>query len=469
MLVWATEIPMRSGVRASDIQALATRWLVGSPHSSWKEQDIPRPPLGEILSATKNGETIHAATVEKDGAVWAAIRYVRPEETTKEWTTEVVAYEFGGHLLVSVQVHCELLGAVPSIPKPKKPYIVRQLLTEIGAGNDGGIPIGDQPLYLREADVDLAERIVRGEFRNQLPIVYVSATWNNRPALDPVPLAQWASGIAHIVVEPSRVFSFILARNTNRQNVYGGSIGVFWPRHQGMRAVLRPESFGSAVRLATATADLVRRALLNCRPTPQCTWDFVRDLISSRRLEILRASGSKQLDAYVEAFDEDIKAKDEHIAKLEREATRLRVELQRAEGQAEVAKGGLIRTGTERPLYPAELRDAILKCLDLGRLQLFADGRCRHIVEDILKANPRSTEEAEIQDEIKRVLTTCENLGREQEKAMEALGFAFDRSGKHIEAIYHDDQRYSFTLPKTGSDWRGMKNFASDVVMKLFK
>ena len=468
MLVWTTEIPMRAGSTADEVLALARRWLTGSPHALWTEDAIPQPDVGDLATAKRNGETVSVVRVERDGHRWAGLRYSRPEDTA-EWTTEIVARQLDSDLLVSVQLHCELRAATPSTPKPKKPYIIRQLLSEIGGGNDGGVPITDIPLILKEADVDLAARIVRGEFDNHLPIIYASATWHNNPAIDASKLAQWSSGLAHVVVEPSRVFSFVLARNTGRQNVYGGALGLYWPRHAGMCAVLKPETYPSPARLATAAADLVRRALLNSRPTSDCTWDHLLEMLSGHRIAALRASGSRELESYIQAFDADIKAKDQHIERLEREAARLRIELQRAEGKAEVGRGGIIRAGQEQPYYPGEIRDAILKALVAGRGQLFENGRCQHIVDDILNANAMSQEEKDIAEEIRQVLTTCENLGREQERALEQLGFSFDRSGRHIEVVYHGDQRYKFTMPKTGSDWRGMKNQASDIVKRLFK
>ena len=469
MLVWATEIPLRAESTAGGVLALAQRWLTGSPHSQWAASQIPCPSVGEMASASINNETVSVARVENDTGSWIGFKYIRTEYGTTEWTTEIVAFQRKTGVLASIQLHCELLGASPAIPRPKKPYFVRQILAEYGGGSDAGIPICDTPLILREADVDLAARIVSGKFNNHLPIIYASSTRQNMPAINAVTLAQWAGGLAHVVVEPSRAFSLVLARNTDRQNVYGGAIGIYWPKHHGMREILRPESYSSPARLATATADLVRRALLNCRPTIECTWDYLQELMSRQRLDALKASGSREIEEYIHAFDAENSAKDQHIEKLDREAIRLRVELQRAEGMAEVARRGIIRAGKEQPFYPGEIRDAILKAIEAGKAQLFPDGRCRHIIDDILQANHLSQDESDLFDEIKRILTTCENLGREQQKGLEQLGFSFDTTGKHIEATYHDDPRYSFTMPKTGSDWRGMKNQASDIVKKLFR
>jgi len=468
MLVWTTEMPLRHGSTVDDVVRLTRKWLTGSPHATWTEALIPPFADGEVQVASQGGESVSTALLKRGQESWGGLRYVRPEADS-EWTTEIVAHHDPLRLLVTVQVHCELGGATPSAPKPRKPYIIRQLLDSIGGGSDGGLPITDTPLMLKEADIDLATKIVRGEFRNHLPIVYASATWKNTPAIEAVKLAQWAAGLAHVVVEPSRVFSHVLARNTNRENVYGGSLGIYWPKHDGMRAVLHPESFSSPARLSSAAADLVRRALLNCRTTESCTWDFIKESMSRDRLERLRASGSQELNEYMQAFDDEIDSKNQHIDKLEKEASRLRIELQKYQARAEAARSGLLTQGKEKPFYPGEIRDAVLKALVAGKNQLMQEGRCRHIVDDILTHNHLSKAESEISERIRSILTTCENLGREQQKNLEQLGFEFSDDGKHIQATYHEDPRYSFTMPRTGSDWRGMKNQASDIVKALFK
>lgn len=468
MLVWSTELPMRAGKTIDDVLALASKWLTGSPHASWKQDMIPIAKDGDLCTAVNGNESVSVVIIRKDGESWGGFQYIRPEPEA-EWTTEIVAHHCQNKGLVSVHIHCELGGVTPFTPKPHKPYIVRQLLVDIGRGNDGGIPITDTPLILKEADVDLAARVVRGEFGNHLPIVYASATWKNTPAINALKLSQWAAGMAHIIVEPSRVFSRVLARNTDHQNVYGGNLAIYWPKHNGMKAVLRPDSYSTPGRLAAAAANLVRRALLNCRPTEDCTWDFLKETLSGHKLESLRASGSKELSDYVQAFDDEIKAKNQHIEKLEKDAVRLRVELNKAQARAEVARTGLLNPGRERPFYSGEIRDAIIKGLEAGKNQVISGGRCRHIIDDILATNHISADENDISEKIRTTLTTCENLGREQQKTLEQLGFSFKDDGRHIELIYHDDPRYSFTMAKTGSDWRGMKNQASDILKKLFK
>src|SRR5690606_36029137 len=101
-------------------------------------------------------------------------------------------------------------------------------------------------------------------------------------------LSIWASGMAHVVTEPSRRFSFILADRVARTNPYEGAVAILWPRGSGRATVLHPYDYQDEVRFATAIANVVQRALAGRRTDHHCTWDYVRELIVRRRIGVLR-------------------------------------------------------------------------------------------------------------------------------------------------------------------------------------
>jgi len=53
-------------------------------------------------------------------------------------------------------------------------------------------------------------------------------------------------------------------------------------------------------------------------------------------------------------------------------------------------------------------------------------------------------------------------------RALEEMGFEITDDGKHYKLTYEDDDRYTFTLPRSGSDRRGGLNAASDIAKRLF-
>lgn len=52
-------------------------------------------------------------------------------------------------------------------------------------------------------------------------------------------------------------------------------------------------------------------------------------------------------------------------------------------------------------------------------------------------------------------------------RGLEDFGFLIEDGGKHYKIIFQGDERYTFTLPKSGSDHRGGLNAASDIARLL--
>jgi hypothetical protein len=468
MLVWATEFPVKDGASMDDLLRLVKKWLLGTKNSVWKPEMFTEEPIGEITTYKQAGQEFSIARLRMGTESWVGARLQWIEDNQRNWALEFGAHQMPKGLIISIQNHCDLLRVGLGMPISKKPYIVKQLLEEIGGGIDCGLAISDRPIHLPETAVDLAAKIVTGNLGNYLPVIYASASWDGRPSIDAEKLAKWTSGMAHVVVEPSRTFSFQLAEKTSRNNAYGGAVSIYWPGGVGRQSRLLVDKFPSVDKLEVAVADLLKKALANNRPTADCTWDFIRDSIVSSKFETLKASGSKNLEDYISNFDIEIAAKNERINKVEGEINRLRMELERANTAADIDSEGILTPGKERSFHAGEIRDTVIKALKIARNQLFADGRGQNILDDLLHSNTQGDEEKKISDEIKRALSE-KDLSKSGRKILENIGFSFSDDGKHIKALYHEDPRYSFTFQKTGSDWRGMKNQASDICKTLFK
>lgn len=468
MLVWSTEMPLHTGKTVEDVLNLAKHWLAGSPHNKWTIGDLNDDVEGEFLDYEKDGESVRLIKI-LNGIKSIGFRYEWTEDNSREWLTEIVAFEKKSKTIASVRVHCNFLNPDHRKPKVRKPYIVKQILQTLGGGEDGLFSVTDKPIVLREVDVDHAASIITGQSENKLPIIYASSTWEHKPAIDAKRIAQWASGQAHVVVEPSRHFSFALARVVERTNPYGGAVSIYWPNGACRPIRFLPENFKSPSRLATEVADCIQQAGLHLRPTPECTWGVLEEQVFRRRIDSLKEQGSTQINDYIDAFDAEISAKDERIRDAEKEISRLKAELQCASAAADAAETGILMRGEEVPFYPGEIRDAVCQALEFGKSNFLENGRRRHIIDDLLRANNISEDQENIEDGIKSSLNSASNFGRGEEKALESLGFTVTEEGKkHIKIFFHDE-RYSFTVQKTGSDWRGMKNLSSEIIRKLFK
>src|SRR5690606_21637042 len=129
------------------------------------------------------------------------------------------------------------------IPRAKQPYIVKQLIRNLGGGEDGQLTVSDLPISLAPGDAELAASIISGEAKIGLPVVYVSVGNGGECYLDCRQLAKRLCGLAHVVIEPDRKFSFEVRDLVDGENPYGGAIGVFWPQGGGAPLRFLPQHF----------------------------------------------------------------------------------------------------------------------------------------------------------------------------------------------------------------------------------
>lgn len=477
MLVWSANFPLAQGSTLDGLLDVSKTWLTGSPHSTWRDHHLDGDASGKILSLEHEGESVQIARFKAEQADtgWCGFRYARPERGERglqsQWTTEIVGHLADEVLLVSVRLQCDAVAMGQKLPRPKKPYIVRLLLERLGGGMDASLRISDRPALLRdssEEDLDLATRVVRGTLGNRLPVIYVSASFQNQPAVEPGALAEMVAGTAHVVVEPSRDFSRKLAPRTSWNNPYGGAVAVHWPSDAGVQTRLVPNRFLGAHQYPLLLVSAVLKASNSLRPPPLCSWTHIEDLASRGRVEALRRQGSQAVEEYTKAFDGEIAAKEEKIRQGEEEIGRLKQEIQRLEGVLRSPEARVLTPGNERAFYRGEIRDAVHRALEHARAHFLPDGRMLHILEDLLAANPLSEEGQALEDAF-RCLATSSEFGRRERQALERVGFEITEDGKHFKATLGGDDRYVFTIPKSPSDWRSMKNNASDLRKKLLK
>lgn len=469
MLVWATEFPVTDGNGCDDVLAVAKGWLITSPHSRWNLSSFGNEPMREMTRHEVDGQSVTVGRIDLDGQRWAGLQYQWLENGRREWIAEVVAHQSGDSVLVSVRLERSLLQPGINTPAPNKPFVIKRLLQDLGGGNDNGLIVVDRPHRLAEAEVHAAAAIVRGNASYRLPVVYVSVGKKGQPFVDPDRLAARLGGMAHVVVEPSRYFSFALARNVDAKNVYGGAVGIYWPNGAASQERLLPTFFDSGDEMQKVVEERVRVALTQIRPLSQCTFGFLRELISKARVDDLRSQGSTEVQSFVDAFDAEIKAKDERLQELGREVQRLRAELRRYDEAPGESGGGVLLRGKEVEFYPGELSDAIIQTLSVGRNSLMPDGRRQHLMDDLLAANESTGTDAELTDDLKEIFAEAGDTGGGRSAALEGLGFSVEDAGKHAKAVYRGDDRYTFAISKTSSDHRAGKNMASTIVKKLFK
>ena len=147
---------------------------------------------------------------------------------------------------------------------------------------------------------------------------------------------------------------------TQGRNVYGGSLGLYWPDGQNRRAFFLGPLFPQPDDLASALVHAIQGTLLNRRPSPRCSWTALRDAHTRNALQSLRDSGSTDLDEYIRTFDAEIAERDRQLHEAETEILRQRLALAAQAAQLGSVGGSLLNPGTEQGLYPNELQAILL-------------------------------------------------------------------------------------------------------------
>ena len=468
MLSFATEIPVAPERTTSDFLRAMMTWISGSPHTGLSAEMLRELPQKEEVHVENGNEKVQSLVASSPDVDLAGIRYSRHDDDL-EWLTTVVFSRTSSDAWVGIRVECESQHAAARLPSAKKPVVVRTVLESLGGAADGPLSIRDEAHHLNNTDIELAAQLIRGDAGCRLPIVYVSARFQGGYILDVDRLAADLSGMAHVVVEPNRPFSVRLQLEVDSENVYGGTIGIYWPEGGGRRVFFLGGDYSTPSHLAGAIKDEVRAALLNRRPIARCTWAYVRETASRQAIQSLKASGSKEIDDYVKTFDQEIEAKNQRLEDAEREIQRLRNELRVHEARAGTAIGGLLRLGRERDIYPNEVLGILLDAIEDAATRVQHDSRRQHVLTSILEANRLEENPLESRGEqLKRLLRGTSTIDGKMRRGLEDMGFSISEDGKHFKLVFQGDDRYTYTLPKSGSDWRGGLNAASDIARLLF-
>lgn len=468
MISYSTEFPIDNQASIEDVLALACEWITGSPHTQ-----VPKNALTNITKSPEGTFSIDSESVVTGYASLpdyeiGGLRYTRLESDNIEWTTTIVTSQTPSQHLLSIQVSCEALKTASHLPHPKKPYFVKQVIERIGGGMDGQIPVSNKPINLSSGEEGIAADLIMGNAQNSLPIIYVSAGFDNSHIINPEKLAQWLSGMAHVVVEPTREFSLLVKDLTSSRNVYGGTVGVYWPDSIARKSYYFSEGNETAENLQAEISKDIRAALANRRQKTYCTWLHLKECISKIRYEQLKATGSTEIDEFIKAFDAEMAAKQGRIENAEQEIGRLNAELRKFTVGKTGREEGILSYGTEQDLYNHEIKKFVIDAL-CGYLNNTIEGtRKRHVLEDLIANNKVESDAEKISEEIKSIFKSYVDMDAKIKSTLTKLGFDISDDGKHYKLVFQGDGRYTFSVSKTSSDHRSGKNLTSDINRTLF-
>lgn len=467
MLTFATEFPVDTAKSASDFLLVMRKWVEDSPHTKFLAEDLDDLSIEAEFVRTAGNQSIRSIGVTQGtGDEYFAFRN-SVTDAGISWETSIVFSKTAAGSWIGVRTSNESHKPVAKLPAAKKPYAVKLLLQSLGGGLDGEVSVEPKAVWLGNDDIGFAARLIDGSSGCRLPVVYVSAGFDGKYAVSPNDLAHDLSGMAHVVVEPNRPFSRRLQIEVGSQNIYGGAIGIYWPEGTGRRAFFS-DRMDSVSELRWTVVEEVRAALLNRRPLSQCTWEVVESAVRRTEFELLKASGSSELDTYIHTFDADLRARDQRLAAAEVEIARLQREVVRLQAQDSSTLGMGLKTGNEQNFFQGEIAGIVSEALADCASRAQAGSRRSHVLAALVEANPRNNVSSKKRDKIKSLLRNYRSMDAATKAGLEDLGFSISDDGKHYKLVYQDDDRYVFPLPKSGSDYRGGLNSASDIAKRIF-
>lgn len=469
MITFSTVFPLNRDATVGKIAELAKQWLAGSPHTNLDKllpASVAEQDDWEFGDADEN---VKAHKVILEELVLFGLRYVKNESSGMRWVTEFQFASSPEGNLVAVTVHVDSELTALSLPPARKPYIVRQLVQEFGGGKDGDLYVTEQPYYLKASEIEFASAIITGDCGNALPIVYLSAFAQDRKSVDPVRLAHWLSGIAHVVVEPDREFSFRLAIEVNHRNTYGGAVGIYWPDRDAHSLILPRDYDFDPKAIAGEVSKIIRDRAVRLRIPRNLTWANLQETRAKIQLARLRQEGSHNLEEYIKNFDQELQAKEQSLKDAEAEIRRLESEVHGLRSRSKPVQGSpvLVR-GTESDLYEDECLCFIIDALRIAADNAPGNSRRHHVLASIIAANPVQDYASDYAEAIKRLLSNYRSLESPMSHELEEMGFEISSDGKHHKLKFRGDGRYQVSMPKTSSDHRAGKNLVSEINRLLF-
>lgn len=325
---------------------------------------------------------------------------------------------------------------------------------------DNGLEINSQAHAITDAEADMAARIIFGEGKQLLPVIYVSITQSGNYQINPNVLAKEFIGIAHVVYETSIGVSRIVGRNTGFKVPKYGTIGIYQPNTSKVYYLKRNEY--PRPQLISKITYLLRGHMRRVHIQPEKTLAFWRqknlaNVNTKLRLEVNQIY--EELDRELIELSEQKNSLESLNATLRNENYALRAQL------AQVKKPALLCFCPDEELYPGEYKNIVEDILD-DALALTQQGSRRwNIISSVLSCNNYAGVQKKKKQEIKTILKKYE-MGSLLQNTLKKVGFQAIRSGNHYIMNYYGSS-HSITISKTPSDSKSSANLAQDIIREF--
>lgn len=467
MISFRTQFPIGIDATINDVIKTGIEWIEKSPHSSISKRIHEIDTKSSEAELKTESESLKLAKIVNGNCHRVGFKHIDKSDSKFEFTTQIVFSKSSIAHWVSVESHVDAKVASLSIPKAKRPYILKKILADLPKGSDGEIEVDGRARNLTDQDIDFAARILNGTASFKMPVVYVSATKSGKTVINPSILSRQLFGIGHVIVEPNYEFAQRLKYSVNGSNAHAGAVGVYLPRGMGFQHLYRGDK--EHEEFIEDIVDVIWDAQASVRLDKELGWSQLESDLISNKIEKLRSENNLNIDSVIVEYEGKIKFSDLLLDEAQKENDELKRRIEKLSylSLSHTSSSGVLKVGDEDEFYDGEIVDGLLPILR-RELESFPIGSRGHdILASLIEANNTIGKGIEIKDEIKRVLNSYNGMNAVTKSSLEKIGFDISDDGKHFKLVFFGDSRYTTSLAKTPSDRRNGKNSASDMIKQF--
>lgn len=477
MLLFSTLLEINDTMTQDAFIQLVLEWNQGSPHEANIIQGIEWHGERNVRYGT---DKMWLAIEEYRNENIIAVRYEKTEEDGVVWDTDYVM-NFN-EMKMSIRLDRSYLESALSVdPKFSTPHFITLLINGGYLKKDGDLPILRTPILVDEPLLEVVSDIINGNAHYQLPVVYVSKTYEEKDPVDVWKLAGRLKGVAHVLVQKTSWSGSTLRRLCDSKNEYNGAIGVYFPNQAvGHQKFLNHQYVGSETKMAEK---VIRSVIQYCnaqRTEVLYTWQGVnnsllRDRYSSKKDELAVSESALEqnqyeTDALLQMADQDAERMRQQIAELTRQNDALTYEVQGLRNKlSSIDSVPVLYLGGEDELFQGEIKEILLEILSNALSSIEPNTRRADVLGDIIRSNGDVQGTiAEKAQTLKATLNGYKSLNGSKKRILSDLGFEINEDGRHYKLTYYGDGRYMATLAKTPSDNRSGMNIALEMIKNMF-
>ena len=475
MLLFSTVLPIKDTMTKDDFIQLAIEWNQGSPHP---ENIIPDINWNGERNIRYGTDDLWLAIEEYRNKNIIAIRYEKTEADGVVWDTDYVM-NFD-EMKLAVRLDRSFLESALTVdPKFSTPHFISLLIEHDYIEDDGDLSVSNRPVTIEDKDIELLAKVINGESKYRLPVVYVSKTFYGEVPVNIKWMSSRLKGIAHVLVQKGGWQNSEIRQLCDSKNEYYGAIGIYYPNQaMGHRRFLYRAYDGSDNILM----EKVIRSVINYSNSQMLnmlyTWTGVnnallRDRYSSQKEERLAAEFEKakavnEADQLIESVDEELRRLQQQVEQLTKANDALTYENLGLKAKLDASEDiPILFLGDEDEFFQGEIREMILDALSEKLKSIPSRTRRHDVLNDIIQKNNYEGVFDKKAAEVKATLRDYRNMSGTTKQFLTDLGFVITEDGKHCRLTYFGDGRYKTTVAKTGSDHREGKNIAATIIKNM--